>query len=183
MSPPAGERRYRVAGLWRRALTGALDAVVLLPLMALFATVTAALGGHPLRSLGELGPSWAVELAIDGGSVGLAALLMAAIVAFLYFFVFHLFRGQTPGQRLLRLRVVDVYGERPSVTRVLVRSAAWFVSLAGCGLGLLWIGFDREKRGLHDWLAGTYVVIGGPQPAVAEEPATVETAPAGLAKS
>jgi uncharacterized RDD family membrane protein YckC len=25
-------------------------------------------------------------------------------------------------------------------------------------LGFLWIGFDREKRGLHDWLADTYVV-------------------------
>jgi uncharacterized RDD family membrane protein YckC len=22
----------------------------------------------------------------------------------------------------------------------------------------LWIGFDREKRGLHDWIADTYVV-------------------------
>jgi len=23
----------------------------------------------------------------------------------------------------------------------------------------LWIGFDREKRALHDWVAGTYVVL------------------------
>jgi uncharacterized RDD family membrane protein YckC len=27
-------------------------------------------------------------------------------------------------------------------------------------LGFLWIGFDSEKRGLHDWIAGTYVVRG-----------------------
>ena len=31
---------------------------------------------------------------------------------------------------------------------------------ATLGLGFAWIGFDREKRGLHDWLAGTYVVRG-----------------------
>jgi uncharacterized RDD family membrane protein YckC len=26
------------------------------------------------------------------------------------------------------------------------------------GLGFLWIGFDSEKRGLQDWVSGTYVV-------------------------
>ena len=31
-------------------------------------------------------------------------------------------------------------------------------SVATLGLGFFWIGFDSEKRGLHDWLAGTYVV-------------------------
>ena len=30
--------------------------------------------------------------------------------------------------------------------------------LATLGLGFLWIAFDSEKRGLHDWLSGTYVV-------------------------
>jgi uncharacterized RDD family membrane protein YckC len=25
-------------------------------------------------------------------------------------------------------------------------------------LGYLWIAFDAEKRGLHDWIAGTYVI-------------------------
>jgi uncharacterized RDD family membrane protein YckC len=25
-------------------------------------------------------------------------------------------------------------------------------------LGFLWVGFDSEKRGLHDWIAGTYVI-------------------------
>ena len=29
------------------------------------------------------------------------------------------------------------------------------------GLGVLWIAFDREKRGFHDHLARTYVVRGG----------------------
>jgi uncharacterized RDD family membrane protein YckC len=25
-------------------------------------------------------------------------------------------------------------------------------------LGFFWVGFDSEKRGLHDWIAGTYVI-------------------------
>jgi uncharacterized RDD family membrane protein YckC len=158
--------------MWRRALAGVLDGVVLLPTMALFAAVTATVGGRPLHGLGELGPNYAIELLLDGGGAGLAALGMAALVAFLYFFVFHATRGQTPGQRAAGVRVIDVWGERPSPLRTALRTAGYFVSLAGCSLGLLWIGFDREKRGLHDWLAGTYVVRTRPVPAV-EQTATV----------
>ena len=51
-------------------------------------------------------------------------------------------------------------GERPSIVRSLVRTPAYLPSLVLLALGLLWIGFDREKRGLHDWLADTYVVKG-----------------------
>ena len=32
------------------------------------------------------------------------------------------------------------------------------LGVATLGLGFIWIAFDSEKRGLHDWLAGTYVV-------------------------
>ena len=42
--------------------------------------------------------------------------------------------------------------------RALVRTAGYVVSVASLGLGFLWIAFDSEKRGLHDWMAGTYVV-------------------------
>jgi uncharacterized RDD family membrane protein YckC len=158
VAPRAAERRFRVAGMWRRALAGALDGVVLVPTMALFAAVTATAGGRPLHGLRELGPNYAIELVLDGGGVGLAALGMAGVVAFLYFFVFHVVRGQTPAERLVGIRVIDPFGERPAALRALVRTLGGFVSLGGCGLGLLWIGFDREKRALHDWLAGTYVV-------------------------
>jgi len=39
-----------------------------------------------------------------------------------------------------------------------LKVALLVVGFALAGLGLLWIGFDREKRGLHDWIAGTYVI-------------------------
>ena len=78
----------------------------------------------------------------------------------LYQFVFQATVGQTLGMRLLKLRVVDVYGEPPSYPRAGLRTAAYLASAATLFLGFWWIGFDAEKRGLHDWIAGTYVIRG-----------------------
>ena len=58
----------------------------------------------------------------------------------------------------MRVTVIDAYGERPSMARALVRTLALTAVVGAAGARLLWIGFDREKRGLHDWLADTYVV-------------------------
>jgi uncharacterized RDD family membrane protein YckC len=115
---------------------------------------------HPLPRLSQLGPDYLVDVAINGDALAEAGLALFAIVAFLYFFIFHALRGQTPGQRLLRLRVIDGYGQRPSPGRALARTAAYLPSWALFALGVVWIAFDREKRGLHDWLADTYVVVG-----------------------
>ena len=62
------------------------------------------------------------------------------------------------GKRLVGVRVVTWYGEPPTLVRSLVRTFGYLLSAALLWLGFIWIGFDREKRGLHDWIAGTYVV-------------------------
>ena len=41
---------------------------------------------------------------------------------------------------------------------VATATAGYLAGLATAFLGFLWIGFDAEKRGLHDWIAGTYVI-------------------------
>jgi hypothetical protein len=38
------------------------------------------------------------------------------------------------------------------------RCAGYLAGIATLFLGFLWIGFDHEKRGLQDWIAGTYVI-------------------------
>jgi uncharacterized RDD family membrane protein YckC len=64
----------------------------------------------------------------------------------------------TPGMRLFKMRVIDPYGDPPGAIRAAVRVVGYLASICTLSLGFLWIGFDREKRGLHDWIAGTYVV-------------------------
>lgn len=158
MTSNHNEQRYCVVSFGRRALAGAIDLAVLSPMVLFFALVTALVGGRAPHSWSELGPGYVLDLALDGGGVGLAVLFVMIMVVFLYFFIFHFMRGQTPGKRLLGAAVIDIYGEPPSITRALVRTVAAFFSFAACSIGLLWIGFDREHRALHDHLAGTYVV-------------------------
>jgi uncharacterized RDD family membrane protein YckC len=151
--------RVRVAGFWRRAGASVIDLALLAPLVIGFGGAAAVVAGGRLPRLGELGFDYVVRLAINRGTAELAALTMAAIVVFLYQLVFTATGGQTPGKRLVHARVIDTYGGVPSAGRALVRVLASALSVALFSLGWLWIGFSRDKRGLHDLVAGTYVVI------------------------
>ena len=84
------------------------------------------------------------------------AMMMLLVVIYLALFL--LISGATPGLRVLKLRVINVYGQSPELWRVVLRCAGFVLSCGLMGLGFLWIGFDREKRGLQDWVAGTYVI-------------------------
>jgi len=150
--------RYRVAGFFRRGAATLVDAALLLPLLLLFGGASALVAGQTLPALGELGPGYLVHLMVDGGTAGAVALCIAALVLALYSIIFAAAGGQTPGQRLLGLRVIDGYGRPPTVVRAAVRALALALSVALFGLGVLWIAFSREKRGLHDLLAATWVV-------------------------
>lgn len=67
--------------------------------------------------------------------------------------------GRTLGKWVAGIMVVDEHGRTPGVAVAISREVAWKVIAYGlAGLGLLWIVFDKERRGLHDRLAGTYVV-------------------------
>ncbi len=150
--------RVRVAGFWRRLAAGVVDALVLSSVFAILGTLLAVALGHPLPRPGQLGPDYVVDMAVNGGTAAEVGLLLFGVLAFLYFFLFTALRGQTFGKHLMRVRVIDAFGERPSMWRALLRTIGYVPSTALLALGLLWIGFDREKRGLHDWIADTYVV-------------------------
>jgi uncharacterized RDD family membrane protein YckC len=79
-------------------------------------------------------------------------------IGMVYLLVFHGIRGRTLGMQVMKMKVIDVYGDPPSPARSAARCAGYLASVATLFLGFLWIGFDSEKRGLHDWIAGTYVI-------------------------
>lgn len=151
--------RYRVAGLFRRAAATAVDLLILLPVLLLSGSALALLFDRPLPHLRELGPDLIVSTLVEGSALGEAVLALSVIVLLLYFFIFHAIRGQTPGKRLFGVMVIDPFGERPGLARTLLRTTGSVLSALLFSLGFLWIGFDKEKRALHDWLAGTYVVF------------------------
>ena len=68
--------------------------------------------------------------------------------------------GRTLGKWVAGIVVVNGEGRTPGVAAAIPREVAWkVVAYGAAGLGLLWIDFDRERRGWHDRLAGTWVVV------------------------
>ena len=66
--------------------------------------------------------------------------------------------GQTLGKMAFGLKVVSGAGRSTRVGQSLLRSIVLIAGTAAAGLGLLPVLFDRERRALHDRVAGTRVV-------------------------
>ena len=76
----------------------------------------------------------------------------------LYFVVFWSTAGQTPGMRLMGVRVVTGSGTAPPVWRSVVRFVGLVLAIIPMFLGFLPVLFDRRRRALPDYLAGTVVL-------------------------
>ncbi|HKP89239.1 MAG TPA: RDD family protein [Thermoleophilaceae bacterium] len=133
-----------------------------------------------------------IAFAIDAAIVNLVALVVAAVVALVvslfpisdgardvmvvvggaafvvwtlaYFTVFWTTTGETPGNRLMRLRVQRVDGSALRPRHALLRLIGMLISFP-----LLWgylpILVNERRRGVHDALAGTVVTVtSAPQP-------------------
>jgi len=152
----------RVAGFWRRSVAAAIDAACIAPAILVLGWLAFRASGLRLPAATDIRVENMLELLLEGGSFVHSLLAMELAIVLLYGFLFTATTGATPGLRLLRLKVINVYGDAPEWWRVLLRCLGFLCGGLLLGLGLLWIGFDREKRGLHDWLAGTYVIRNDP---------------------
>jgi uncharacterized RDD family membrane protein YckC len=150
--------RFHAAGFFRRLVGGIVDLTILGPIVLLIGWI-ASLGTNihlpPARYRGI--DYWLdLMLAFDPALIGFLVLFVVAFVV--YAAVFQTLLSRTPGMMVVRSQVIDVYGDPLSLPRAIGRALSYFASIATLGLGFLWIGFDSERRGLHDWLSGTHVV-------------------------
>ena len=89
-----------------------------------------------------------------------------------YFVIFWSSTGETPGNRVMRIRVCMAdSGEPPRPGRALLRLGALVLAVIPLFAGLLPILVDARRRGLQDLLART-VVVAAPELAGVVEPAT-----------
>jgi uncharacterized RDD family membrane protein YckC len=153
--PPA----VYVVGFWRRLLAAAVDLAIVFP-AALIITLIASwiVGVHLPPNLHLLDIDLWIDLLLATDPALVMALVLFAAIGLTYLLVFQIVVGQTLGMRLFHIKIIDVYGDRPSPARCVARSAGYLASVATLFLGFLWMGFDSEKRGLQDWIAGTYVI-------------------------
>jgi len=140
----ATERPY--AGIVSRTVALAIDAGTL--------TIGFALASGVLGLILSL--FTAVEVSSPGAVLGAAA--MWSIVVATYFVLFWTLAGETPGMRLMALRVRTAAGAPPGLGKALVRFAGLVLAAIPFCAGFLPILFDERRRGLQDMLAGTVVV-------------------------
>jgi uncharacterized RDD family membrane protein YckC len=136
-------------GLTSRAVGLVVDAA-----LALAAYLVAAGAVALVVSLaGSLRHGW-----LTGSLFGAGWMLVAAA----YFVFFWSTAGQTPGMRLMGVRVVTGKGTAPSVLRSIVRFVGLILAIAVAFLGFVPVLLDRRRRALQDYLAGTTVVVTEP---------------------
>jgi uncharacterized RDD family membrane protein YckC len=71
--------------------------------------------------------------------------------------VFLALYGATPGKRLMGIQILNERGSRRiGFMRATVRSIAEFLSAITLGIGYLMAAFRKDKRALHDLIAGTF---------------------------
>ena len=131
----------RPAGFWIRAVALAIDVVV----CALVQMSFGVLGRVLMGSAG------------DGSSAQSAAFLFTVIFAAAYWTTLHMVAGQTLGKAVVGVRVVATDGVLLTFGPSFLRYLASGLSLATLGFGYLMAALRRDKRALHDLIAGSRV--------------------------
>jgi len=85
--------------------------------------------------------------------------ILSLIVWWIYFAVLHSSKWQASvGKKAVGLKVVDENGNRISFGRATGRYFGEFLSALLLGIGYMMVGWSKKKQGLHDKIAGTYVI-------------------------
>jgi uncharacterized RDD family membrane protein YckC len=170
LTPERVSLQYDIAGIGSRGAAAIVDTVIqfvsvtVLAFGAFAAGVVGALFGIPNSALGSL-------------MLGLFALAVFVVMAGYYMVFEILWNGQTPGKRLLGVRVMreNGYPIRPvdSVVRNLVRIVDWLPGMYG--VGVLTMLLNKRAKRLGDFASGTIVVREGARGAAAAMIPTVST--------
>jgi len=106
--------------------------------------------------VGGVRPDWLAQTLLS---------LATVAIAIGYFVVFWQTAGQTPGMRLMGVRVLSTrHDGRLTVWQALLRTIGLALAIIPCFLGFLPALFDSRRRALPDYLATTVVVYDDPSP-------------------
>lgn len=161
LTPENVELQYPLAGVGSRILAGFVDYVILtLGQVVLFVGAAFSLSAAPVEVIRDTDYHVVSAFAVLA-LVALAGLL--GVTAFLgwwgYFILFELWwNGQTPGKRMLGLRVIRIGGQPVTVGASLIRNLLRTVDVYLVAVGVIVMLLNRSSRRLGDLAAGTLVV-------------------------
>ena len=151
---PAAAARVAYAGFWLRAIAYLIDTILVSLVLGFVASFYPAAFVKPpdaatmtsLANLPQLTPT---------------AFVATIAGVWLYYTLFEASPWQaTPGKRMLRLYVADIFGRRLTFGRAAARNAAKLISSLTFLVGYLVAGFTPRKQALHDILASCLVLRG-----------------------
>jgi len=145
------ESNYLYGGFFQRTAAMLIDAAILMFFYLVLLIIAWAQGdwGSSLSSC------WRWQ---SLPSIFILYFLAAGLGNMLYFTYFHAVTGQTIGKRLMGLKVVTLYNEELSWCRSFFRWCGYFISKWFFFLGFFWVAISSQKRGWHDYIAGTVVI-------------------------
>jgi len=167
---PGQDQGPQYVGFWARTCAALIDTVlvllIILPisisiygwpeLLDTWKDLLAASDLQELREIAERRDSGAEEPGITGAALDILVTWVLPAIAVIFFWIA---KQATPGKMVFSAIIVDsTSGEAPRAGQLIGRYLAYFVALLPLGLGILWVGIDKRKQGLHDKLAGTVVV-------------------------
>lgn len=155
LTGPAPGQDLRYVGLATRVISFTIDAALITVV-----DVVVGVGAALILSLLHLPHELRTILAV----IGAVAFVLGSIV---YFTVFWSSTGQTPGARLLQIRVVTGDGTRVHTRWAILRCLGVVLAALPLFAGFVPILFDGRRRGFQDWLART-LVVEAPGPSIAE---------------
>jgi uncharacterized RDD family membrane protein YckC len=117
-----------------------------------------------------VGASWAIALVVDKATGGRGLFEFASpsnrvlfgltgAFSILYFPWFWKHGGQTLGKRVLGIRIIRTDARRLNWNVSLIRFLGYVLCWGLLSIPFLLLGFDARKQGLHDKMAGTYVIV------------------------
>ena len=140
-------------GFWRRGIAFSIDKVILqlISITICYIGAKVVVPDFDLTDLSSILPN----------SLLWSFYGITIILDMVYFTYFHGTTGQTPGKKMLGLKVIQKRGEPMTMGIAFLRWVGYLISKIFLYLGFIWIAFNRKKLGWHDMIAGTCVVKTG----------------------
>ena len=151
---------YDIAGIGNRFIGALIDTFIVTCLLVvlnilLFAFLLRDGAPFPISDFDGDDLGW-----LEGLAIALFSLLQFTIFWGYYTLFEFLWTGQTPGKRLVKIRVLRLDGNPIGFVEALLRNLVRPIDFlpSGYGLGLVVMFCNQETRRLGDWAAGTVVV-------------------------
>jgi len=143
-------------GFWRRLLACFIDITILYIFSTALFAAWVAMALSPAESHEYFILSKTPQEILTG--ILLPYYGISVLLKMTYFTYFHGTLGQTPGKKLLGLKVIEINGEEMTLGLAFLRWVGYILSKLPLFLGFIWIGIDGRKQGWHDKIAGTCVI-------------------------